>query len=204
MWVLGNGPSLTDDVVRRAERDVLIVCNYFSRHPRWPDVDVDYYLWTEPREGILPEDLRYIEDTQGTGGCTWLVHESVARPPSIPMRFFGLSDASGLVDPYPPLSALVTDLNRPLLGNTTVVAILGIPLALWLGASRIVIAGVDLTTTGHFYGDEHPMSVDASWADSCNHRFSLWQQKCAELGVELINVTPSGNLSLPRRDWTTI
>jgi hypothetical protein len=205
-WILGNGPSLSDEQISRAEQDVLIVCNDFNRHARWPDIAVDYYIVTEPAWSFQPAERARMEQAIIDSRCTWLIHESIYdhqdEPRVIAMAFFGLND------PYPGIESLVTDLNRPLLGNTTVVNILGIPLALWIGARRIVLAGVDLDYGGkaHFYDadDYQETPFTSTWISECDHRFNLWGQKCSERGVELINATPVGNLSLPRTDWRTL
>jgi len=152
-WLLGNGPSLTDEQIHEAEKHTMVVCNDFWRHPEFETLDIDWYLVCDPlygKEPRLSEIGRAYEDNP----CQWMVYN--------PRPIYGERVMRVMV--YDNKGPLHHDLREKIpLPAWSVIIDMGFPLALGNGATKIVVAGVDFDymREHHFYEGAY----DPEWRD---------------------------------------
>src|SRR5262245_47505455 len=142
IFVIGNGPSLGGMDLRPLAREITIGMNSFYKHPHAADVGLKYLCVGDPH--FMKDEPRSVEWhntlVEKNPAATFMLHED-ARPLYERHRI-----AAGravhhfrLGLPVSTPSSVNVDFTRPLNVGVTSGTLLGIPLALHLGAREIVI-----------------------------------------------------------------
>jgi hypothetical protein len=224
-FVLGNGPSLGGLDLRPLRDEVTIAANSFYKHPHSPEVDLKYLCIGDPD---------FMKDTPKALEWHRILDEHhpratlFAHPDVLPLREkHGVHAAQDLFTfklgrRAHRASELNLDLTRPLNVGQMTGSMLMIPLAIFLGARRIVLAGFDLnhhvdpSRSYHFYAShaqfpefdsmaadrryDYPRLLSAMQREFESHHLLA---ECARaMGVEIVNATRGGLLdAYPRVDF---
>lgn len=224
-FVLGNGPSLGGMDLRPLRDKVTIAANSFYKHPQSGEVDLKYLCigdpdfmkdtpkaleWHRvldehhPRATLLAHpDVLLLRERHGVHSKQELFTFKLGRPAQDP-------------------SELNLDLSRPLNVGQMTGSLLMIPLAIFLGARRIVLAGFDLnhhvdpSRSYHFYASHAQFpEFDSMTADhrydyprllgAMRREFESHHLLCVRaraMGVEIVNATRGGLLdAYPRVEF---
>jgi hypothetical protein len=180
--VMGSGPSLNqaDVDLARSRVDAVIAVN--DTYKLAPDADV-----------------LYAADTKWWGwhkGCVSAHSVGSVKYPAFTGR---LKYCMGRTQWYPsvqilrrgPMTGLTLDPGKAALGHNGVYQ--SINVAVHLGASRVLLIGVDMRG-GHFFG-RHPDNSNPPFS-ICLQRFATLVEPLKAAGVEVLNCTPKSALTV--------
>jgi hypothetical protein len=228
-FVIGNGPSLGKQDLKRLAGEITIGANSFYKHPDAAVVGLKYLCIGDPSFMTdEPKSVAWHRVIEERMPGTELVLQADALPL---VRKHGLYSQHeiytfrrGVTHFIPEL--LTFDLTRPIDVGSTTGTMLGIPLAFYLGASEIVLLGFDANWlesyagSYHFYGKHEQFpEFDSPKAD---HRWPLYEDqlllalrdyeahrmiatRATQLGVKIVNATGGGLLDVyPRVDYASL
>ncbi len=219
--LIGNGPSLSETDMGAFDGLEKVAFNWFINHDDFDDIRPDHLViashmlfggWHIPR----PELPRAYLDAllaKRHRPQLWISYYfkpyietlSELRPYSVNYFLFEKPLKQRLDHTGVP----GLDLYGPLVDSHTGVLTVGVPLALHLGANRIVLVGCDSNYTSprgsYFYAAEkhaslttNPDSLDRTWAPDGPGRFGfeVVRDALTERGVDLVDATIGGTLSM--------
>lgn len=176
--VMGSGPSLTqaDVTLARAHVDAVIAVNGSYKYA--PDATclyaADAKFWGWHKGCVGPHKVGAEQYPAFTGSLKYALAQT---PYGVPVLKRG------------PQTGLTLDPTRVALGLNGVYQ--SINVAVHLGASRIVLLGVDMRG-GHFHA-AHPDRSAPPFA-LCIERFATLVKPLADLGIDIVNCTPKSAL----------
>jgi hypothetical protein len=183
--VMGSGPSLiqADVDLARAHVDATIAVN--DSYKFAPDATVLYAAdgkwWGWHKGCVAPHSVRAVKFPAFTG----LIRYALTKTPWYPdVQILRRGTQSGLM----------SDPAKVALGHNG--AYQSINVAVHLGATRVLLLGVDMHEKGghHFFG-KHPDQTKPPFS-VCLERFKTLVEPLRQAGVEVINCTPKSALTV--------
>lgn len=183
--VIGSGPSLTQADVTRAREHVDAVIAVNDAYKFAPDADVLYAAdskwWGWHKGAVSTHTVGSVKYPAFTGALRYALSQT-SWYPDVQVLKRG------------PQMGLTLDQTRVALGLNGVYQ--SINVAVHLGATRIVLLGVDMRG-GHFFG-HHPDNSAPPFA-MCLQRFETLVEPLQKAGVAVINCTPTTALKTFQR-----
>ena len=193
-FLLGTGPSLNDVDFTLIRDRLLIGCNSLVRGYDKFGIRCQYYCCSDGYTfKELDGEIMGLEDTE----------KFIAHGAARPYEASAYNGKAHLISElgYVWLDREVSfDLIMGTYNGGTVMVDLMIPLAVWLGCTRIVLLGCDCTYMRGAHFDDYVELVDAppikgDWRQIF-YSYSLVKRELGELGVEIVNATENTALDV--------
>lgn len=219
-FVIGSGPSLRNQDLRRLAGEVTIGANSLYKHPHAAELDLKYlcigdpsFMTDEPKsvdwhrtiERLMPRTELMLQPR----GLALAAKHGLYREHNL------YTFRRGVTHFIPEL--LRFDFTRPLDVGVTTGTMLCIPLAIFLGCTEIVLLGFDANWLDNYEGSYHFYDTHAQFPEfdslKADYRWPLYEDqlilalreyeahrmiatRAAQLGIRVVNATGGGRLDV--------
>lgn len=184
-FVVAPGPSLSrvaKDTLARLVRQTTVGVGSLCRCPWWP-ASPTYYVATESR--MIAETDKWLSTRDSEPCERWIV--DIDAPVSEEWRYVPMAKHSNHWPVAPNLAPMP---------DAPCATLKVLPLLCWLGFSRIYLVGCDTSTLGYAYDNSVLRDEKPDLIDMAAHKITGYM---AQQGVELLDCTEGGNLTVPRQ-----